>query len=142
MNNLFKIKLSILAPYKITFKVSCLRSHLNFNGVGPRVSPLDRVFGLGSHPKSQALGSTKIFKNLVCRVTPNGRALELVSLITPLVPILGSHFKYTLIFFHKQPVYMQLALGWSVAKQFSELNPLSLCNNKIYRLKLKKLLQR
>ena len=38
-------------------------------------------------------------------------------------------------FFYKQPVYKQLALGWQIAKQLSRLNPLSLSNNKNYRLK-------
>ena len=31
--------------------------------------------------------------------------------------------------------YKQLALGWQIAKQPSELNPLSLSSNKKYRLK-------
>ena len=35
----------------------------------------------------------------------------------------------------KQPVYKQLVLGWRIAKQLSELNPLSLSNNKNYELK-------
>ena len=35
----------------------------------------------------------------------------------------------------KQPVYKQLVLGWQIAKQLSELNPLSLSNNKNYELK-------
>ena len=39
------------------------------------------------------------------------------------------------LFFYKQPVYKQLALGWQIAKQLSRLNPLSLSNNKNYRLK-------
>ena len=30
---------------------------------------------------------------------------------------------------------MQLAIGWQIAKQLSELNPLSLDNNKNYRLR-------
>ena len=34
-----------------------------------------------------------------------------------------------------QPVYKQLALGWQIAKQLSELSPLSLSKNKIQRLK-------
>ena len=38
-------------------------------------------------------------------------------------------------FFYKQPVYNQLALRWQIAKQFSELNPLSLRNNNNCRLK-------
>ena len=37
--------------------------------------------------------------------------------------------------FYKQPVYKQLALAWQIAKQLSGLNPLSLSNNKNYRLK-------
>ena len=37
--------------------------------------------------------------------------------------------KNTLIFFYKQPVYEQLALGWQIAKQFSGINPPSLNNN-------------
>ena len=41
----------------------------------------------------------------------------------------------TLIFFHKQPVYKQLVLGWQIAKQLSGLNTLSLSNSKNYRLK-------
>ena len=41
----------------------------------------------------------------------------------------------TFIFFYKQPVYKQLALGWQIAKQLSGLNPLSLSNNKKYELK-------
>ena len=41
----------------------------------------------------------------------------------------------TLIFFYKQPVFKQLALGWQIAKQLSGLNPFSLSNNKNYRLK-------
>ena len=32
-------------------------------------------------------------------------------------------------------VYKQLALEWQIAKQLSGLNPLSLRNNKNYRLK-------
>ena len=40
-----------------------------------------------------------------------------------------------LVFFYKQPVYEQLALTWKIAKQLSGLNPLSLSNNKNYRLK-------
>ena len=38
--------------------------------------------------------------------------------------------------FYKQLVYKQLALGWQIAKQLSGLNPLSLSNNKNYRLKV------
>ena len=38
-------------------------------------------------------------------------------------------------FFYKQPVYKQLALGWHFAKQLSWFKPLSLSNNKNYRLK-------
>ena len=38
---------------------------------------------------------------------------------------------------YKQPVYKQLALGWQITKQFSGPNPLSLSNNKNYRLKKK-----
>ena len=41
----------------------------------------------------------------------------------------------TLIFLYKRPVYKQLALGWQIAKQLSGLIPLSLSNNKNYRLK-------
>ena len=33
-------------------------------------------------------------------------------------------YVYTLLFFHKQPVHKQLALGWQIAKQISGLNPL------------------
>ena len=39
------------------------------------------------------------------------------------------------LFFYKQPVYNQLSLGWEIAKQLSELNPLLISNNKNYRLK-------
>ena len=39
-------------------------------------------------------------------------------------------------FFYKQLVYKQLALGWQITKQLSGLNPLSLSNNKNYRLKV------
>ena len=39
------------------------------------------------------------------------------------------------IFFCKQPVYKQLALGWLIAKQLSGLNPFSLRKNKNYKLK-------
>ena len=39
------------------------------------------------------------------------------------------------LFFPKQPVYRQLTLGWKFANQLSRLNPLSLSNNKNYRLK-------
>ena len=38
-------------------------------------------------------------------------------------------------FFYKHPVYKQLALEWQIAKQLPGLNPLSLSNNKNYRLK-------
>ena len=38
-----------------------------------------------------------------------------------------------LTFFHNQPVYKRLALGWQIAKQLSGLNPISLSNNKNYR---------
>ena len=38
--------------------------------------------------------------------------------------------------FYKQPVYKQIALAWKIAKQLSGLNPLSLCNNKNYSLKV------
>ena len=34
-----------------------------------------------------------------------------------------------LTLFYKQSVYKQLALGWQIAMQFLELNPLSLSNN-------------
>ena len=37
------------------------------------------------------------------------------------------------LFFKKQPVYKQLALGWQIVKQLSGLNPLSISNNKNYR---------
>ena len=40
------------------------------------------------------------------------------------------------LFFYKQPVYKQVALGWQIAKQLSGLNILSLSNNKTYRLAL------
>ena len=40
----------------------------------------------------------------------------------------------TLSFFYKQPVYKQLALGWEIAKQLSEFNPVSLTHNKNYGL--------
>ena len=36
--------------------------------------------------------------------------------------------------FFKQLVYKQLALKWKIAKQLSGLNPLSLSNNKNYKL--------
>ena len=39
------------------------------------------------------------------------------------------------LFFYKQPVFKQLALGWQSAKQSSGLNPFWLSNNKNYRLK-------
>ena len=39
-----------------------------------------------------------------------------------------------LVFFYKQLVCKQLALAWQIVKQFSGLNPLSLSNNKNYRL--------
>ena len=42
--------------------------------------------------------------------------------------------KYTYLFY-KQSVYKQLALGWQIAKQLSELNRFSLTNNKNCRLK-------
>ena len=38
-------------------------------------------------------------------------------------------------FFYKQPIFKQLAIGWEIFKQFSGLNPISLSNNKNYRLK-------
>ena len=38
--------------------------------------------------------------------------------------------------FYKQPVDKQLALSWQIANQLSELNPLSLSNNKNYSLKV------
>ena len=38
-------------------------------------------------------------------------------------------------FFHKQPVYKQLALAWQIAKQLSGRNAFSLSNNKSYSLK-------
>ena len=41
----------------------------------------------------------------------------------------------TLSFFNKKPVYKELALGWKIAKQLSGFIPLSLSNNKNYRLK-------
>ena len=52
-----------------------------------------------------------------------------------------SHFKLISLhlFFYTQLVYKQLALGWQIAKQLSGLNPLSLSNNKNYRLKKVKL---
>ena len=34
-----------------------------------------------------------------------------------------------------QPVFRQIALGWQITKQLSGFNPLSLSNNKNYRLK-------
>ena len=39
------------------------------------------------------------------------------------------------LFFYKEPVYNQLSLGWEIAKQLSELNPLLISNNKNYSLK-------
>ena len=39
------------------------------------------------------------------------------------------------LFCKKRQVYKQLALGWQIAKQLSGLNPLSISNNKNYRLK-------
>ena len=42
--------------------------------------------------------------------------------------------KYT-YFFNKQRGYKQLALKWQIAKQLSGLDPLSVSNNKNYRLK-------
>ena len=41
----------------------------------------------------------------------------------------------TLIFFLKQPVFKQLALGWQIAKQLSGRNPISLSNYKNYTVK-------
>ena len=38
-------------------------------------------------------------------------------------------------FFHKHPVYKQLALGWQIAEQLSGLKLFSVSNNKNYRLK-------
>ena len=35
----------------------------------------------------------------------------------------------TLIFFHKQADFKQIALGWQVTKSLSGLNPFSLSNN-------------
>ena len=32
--------------------------------------------------------------------------------------------------FYKQPIYMQLALGWQIDKQLSGINSLSQSNNK------------
>ena len=43
--------------------------------------------------------------------------------------------KFNILFFSKQSVCKQLALGWEIAKQLSGLNPLLLSNNKNYRLK-------
>ena len=37
--------------------------------------------------------------------------------------------------FYRRPVYKKLAFEWQIPKQFSGLNPLSLSNNKNYRLK-------
>ena len=34
------------------------------------------------------------------------------------------------LFFYKQPVYKQVALGWKISKQLSGVNPFSLRNNK------------
>ena len=45
----------------------------------------------------------------------------------------GGCFCMQTSFFYKQPVYKQLAFGWQIAKQLSELNPLSISNNKNYR---------
>ena len=42
-------------------------------------------------------------------------------------------------YFHKQPVYKKLALGWQIAMQLSGLNPLSPSKNKNYRLKKHKI---
>ena len=39
------------------------------------------------------------------------------------------------LFFYKQQIFKLLALRCQIAKQLSGLNPLSLSNNKIYRLK-------
>ena len=39
------------------------------------------------------------------------------------------------LFFYKQLVYKQPALGWQIGKQLSGLNPFSLSNDKNYRLK-------
>ena len=39
------------------------------------------------------------------------------------------------LFFYNQPVYKQLALAWQIVKQLSGFNPISLGNNKNYRLK-------
>ena len=41
----------------------------------------------------------------------------------------------TLSFFYKQLVQKQPALGWQTSKQLTELNSLSLSNNKNYGLK-------
>ena len=39
------------------------------------------------------------------------------------------------MFYSKQPVYKQPALGWQITKQLSGINPLSLSNDKNYILK-------
>ena len=39
------------------------------------------------------------------------------------------------LIFYKQPVSKQLALRWQIVNQLARLNPLSLSNNKNYRLK-------
>ena len=43
-------------------------------------------------------------------------------------------YKEAHVFFYKQSVYKQLALGWQIAKQLSEITPFSLSNSKNYRL--------
>ena len=52
---------------QLTFKVSSLASHPNFNSIGSQVSPSNRVVGLGS--RVSGLGSHPDFKGLKFRVS-------------------------------------------------------------------------
>ena len=45
------------------------------------------------------------------------------------------YYVETNFFMSNQSVYEQLTLRWQIAKQLSELHPLSLSNNKNYRLR-------
>ena len=81
-----------------------------------------------------------IFKNIFFHRTPPVAASEdtaLGSFILAL-KVEGSDENYNNnieihLFFYKQPVHKQLALGWPIAKQFSGPNSLSLSNNINYK---------
>ena len=64
----------------------------------------------------------------------NQCSVECIIFFLPIMTYRNS-FLNTLSFFYKQLVYKQLALGWKIAMQLSGFNPLSLSNNKNYRLK-------